>query len=93
MIYLCDLINSENNEIVEQMNSLRKSKAEGAKYNELKIKRKQLFQDALPYLERAYMLKSEDVRVAKALMDLYLELNMKAKSKTIKAKLADLEGR
>ncbi|MDC7999931.1 tetratricopeptide repeat protein [Aequorivita todarodis] len=77
--------------LVEEMNSLGNSRADNQKYDELKQQRKDIYTDALPYLERALKLKPDSQEVVRTLMNIYGQLADDAKYKEMKAKLEALE--
>ncbi|MDG4951303.1 hypothetical protein NLM59_10225 [Weeksellaceae bacterium KMM 9724] len=62
---------------VEVMNNNQgSSSAEKKLYFENESKLKDLYLEALPYLEKAYELKSKDIRIARELYEMYKGLNM-----------------
>ncbi len=77
--------------IVEQMNSLGTSSADNRKYDELKAKRSQLYQEAIPYLEKALELRNTNVDAAKTLMNIYSALGETDKFKEMRAKVEQIE--
>jgi len=83
---------SKEGPIVEEMNSLGTSKADFARYDELKEVRNNLYKDALPYLEGAVKDRSDNVELVRTLMNIYSQLGMDSKYKEAKAKLEKLEG-
>jgi len=58
-------------EIVEEMNSLGTSAADNKKYDALKEERTKLYNDAIPYLEKALDLNKTNINAAKTLMNIY----------------------
>ncbi|MAZ73640.1 MAG: hypothetical protein CMC70_10905 [Flavobacteriaceae bacterium] len=78
--------------IVEEMNSLGTSAADNKRYDALKQKRKDLYMDVIPYLESAIKLRSENIELVRTLMNIYSQTGQDAKSKAMKAKLAEMEG-
>ncbi|REE08178.1 tetratricopeptide repeat protein [Winogradskyella pacifica] len=78
-------------EIVEQMNNLGTSSADNKKYDELKEKRTQVYQQAIPYLEKALELKSTNVDAARTLMNIYSALGETDKFKAMRAKIEEIE--
>tara|TARA_R110002072_G_scaffold125944_1_gene262322 strand:- start:6560 stop:7819 length:1260 start_codon:yes stop_codon:yes gene_type:complete len=78
--------------IVEEMNNLGMSKADNARYDVLKQKRKDLYMDVIPYLESAMKLRPDNVELVRTLMNIYDQVGNDAKSKEMKAKLAQMEG-
>lgn len=79
--------------IVEEMNSLGNSAADNRKYDELKEKRKKLYQDVVPHLETAVKQYDTNVELVRTLMNIYSQLGEDAKFKEMKAKLETLEGK
>jgi len=64
----------ETNEIIDQMNDLGFSSADQAKHKKLKAQRKEVYKEALPFLERSLKLDPENKSIASALMTVYYEL-------------------
>lgn len=79
------LILSEEADIISEMNGLGSSSSDDKRYDELKLKRKDLYKSALPYLEKVLQIK-EDGDVAKTLMNIYSAVGFNDKLKAIKAK-------
>lgn len=77
--------------IVEEMNGLGTSSADNKKYDELKEKRTQLYQDAIPYLEKALELRNTNVDTARTLMNIYSALGETDKFKAMRAKVEEME--
>lgn len=77
--------------IVEEMNSLGTSAADNRKYDELKEKRSQLYQEAIPYLQKALELRASNIDAARTLMNIYSALGEMDKFKEMKAKVEELE--
>jgi tetratricopeptide (TPR) repeat protein len=77
--------------IVEQMNSLGTSAADNKKYDELKEKRRQLYIDAIPYLQKAIELQETNIDAARTLMNIYSALGETDKFKAMKAKVEEIE--
>ena len=72
--------------LVDEMNKLGTSEKDNKKYEVLKKQRDEMFRSAIPYLEKAYELKSEE-DVANTLMNVYGALEMSDKKKALKAKM------
>ena len=89
-INMAALILDAEAEIVEEMNGLGTSSADNERYDELKEKRIELYQKAIPYLEKAFRLKP-DIDTARTLRDIYSAALMTDKYKEMKAKIADME--
>ncbi|MDX1462525.1 MAG: tetratricopeptide repeat protein, partial [Marinirhabdus sp.] len=92
MINISATMLGQETAIVEEMNGLGMSKADNARYDVLKEKRKQLYMDVIPYLESAMKLRKDNVELVRTLMNIYDQVGMDAKSKEMKAKLAQMEG-
>jgi tetratricopeptide (TPR) repeat protein len=80
VVYLSDDVN-----IVNKMNALGMSKKEQLEYDTLAKKRKDNFQKALPYFEKAYEIKPSD-DLKQLLLNTYRNLDMDAKYKALKNK-------
>ncbi|WP_296316716.1 tetratricopeptide repeat protein [Winogradskyella sp. UBA3174] len=77
--------------IVEEMNGLGNSSADNKKYDELKEKRAQLYQTAIPYLTKSLELRSANINAAKTLMNIYSAIGETEKYKEMKAKVEEIE--
>jgi tetratricopeptide (TPR) repeat protein len=84
------LILDQDQEIIEKMNALGTSAADNKKYDEYKLKRLDIYKEALPHLETAFELKP-NVYVAKTLMNIYSAIDNTPKFKEMKAKVEELE--
>ncbi len=78
--------------IVEEMNGLGTSAKDDRRYEELKGKRRALYEEVLPYLESAIKSKSSNVELVRTLMNIYSQLGQDDKFKAMKAKLETMEG-
>ncbi len=80
---------SEEKTIVEEMNGLGNSRADNARYDELKESRNEMYLEAVPYLERAIAVESDadNTGLMKTLISIYSQLGEDAKYKALKAKL------
>lgn len=85
------LVLSQEQAIIEQMNSLGSSAADNKKYDELRDKRTTLYNEAIPYLETTLKLRPKDINAAKTLMNIYSAIDETAKFKEMKAKVEALE--
>lgn len=83
---------SKEKDIIDEMNGLGTSRADNERYDALKEDRKQMYRDAVPYLERA-LASSENpnVELMKSLVNIYTQIGEDAKSKALKAKVDALE--
>lgn len=70
--------------IVDQMNKLGMSKADNAKYEKLSEKRKEVYKEAVPYLERAREKAPEDNDIKKTLANVYDQLDKKEKAEALR---------
>ena len=90
-INLAALILAGETSIIEQMNSLGTSDADYKLYDELELKRKGLFKEAIPYLESVLKLNPKNLEVARTLMGIYSAIELDDKSKAMKEKVEMLE--
>ncbi|MEO0059470.1 MAG: hypothetical protein RLZZ312_1117 [Bacteroidota bacterium] len=74
-------------EVIAQMNKLGNSPADNKKYDELKTKRNGIFNDSMPYLEKAVELDETNKDAAKTLLSVYKALEIMDKAKALKAKI------
>jgi tetratricopeptide (TPR) repeat protein len=77
--------------IVDQMNGLGTSSADNKKYEALKDKRTGLYNEAIPFLEKALELKSTNIDAARTLMNIYSALGETEKFKAMKIKVEEIE--
>jgi len=73
--------------IIEEMNKLGTSEKDNKRYEVLKKQRADMFNSALPYLEKAYELDAKNEDVANTLLNVYGALEMTDKKKALKAKM------
>ncbi|WP_100433468.1 tetratricopeptide repeat protein [Flavobacterium sp. 1] len=73
--------------INEDMNKLGTSPAEMKKYDDLKIKRDNVYKKTIPYLQKAIEMNPENEDISKSLLSVYNALEMTAEYKELKAKL------
>lgn len=84
-VNLAILMLAKDPEYVEKMNKITgTSTAEMKKYDALKAERNNMFKSALPYLEKAYQLFTDDAGVKSTLKGVYNSLDMTEKAKSIK---------
>ncbi|WP_340076428.1 tetratricopeptide repeat protein [Leptobacterium sp. I13] len=88
---ISSLILSEEVAIVDEMNGLGTSRADNARYDELKEKRENLYRSAIPYLQKILDIEPNDVDAVRTLMNIYGTLGENDKYKEMKTKLASLE--
>tara|TARA_R110002012_G_scaffold81945_1_gene207316 strand:+ start:38386 stop:39630 length:1245 start_codon:yes stop_codon:yes gene_type:complete len=86
------LILGEEAGLIEEMNSLGTSAKDNKRYDELKAARKELYKEAIPYLEAVLEVDSEDLEVSKTLMNIYSAIAETEKYKQMKAKVEALGG-
>jgi Flp pilus assembly protein TadD len=73
--------------IIEEMNKLGTSEKDNKRYDVLKKQRSDMFNSALPYLEKANELSPENEDVANTLLNVYGALEMNDTKKALKAKM------
>lgn len=73
--------------IIEEMNKLGTSEKDNKRYEVLKKQRTDMFNSALPYLEKAFELDAKNEDVANTLLNVYGALEMTDKKKALKAKM------
>ena len=75
--------------IVEEMNGLGTSRADNARYDELKDMRNVMYEEAVPFLEKAIAVDAEadSTELMKTLMSIYSQLGETEKYKALKAKV------
>jgi len=73
--------------LIEEMNKLGNSEKDNKRYEVLKKQRTDMFNSALPYLEKAYELDAKNEDVATTLLNVYGALEMTDKKKALKAKM------
>ncbi len=91
-INMASLILQDERSLVEEMNNLGTSAADNRRYDELKEERKEMYREALPYLEGASQTVPDNIDVLRTLMNIYSQLSMTPEYKATKAKVAELEG-
>lgn len=73
--------------IINEMNKLGTSPKDIKRYDELKIKRQNLFRGTIPSLQKAFELDPENRGVAKTLLSVYSALEMTEEFKALKTKM------
>lgn len=76
--------------LVDEMNSLGNSAADNKRYDELLELRKELYKEAIPYLDKALKIDENNVNAATTLMNIYSVLGETDKYKEMKAKVDSL---
>jgi len=79
--------------IIEEMNSLGMSTADYNRYDELKIERENLYQSAIPYLEKVYELENDNLDAARTLKNIFSALGDVESENKYKTIVADLENK
>ena len=92
LINIAVLILDEEQDYNEKMNALGTSKADYARYDELKAEKVELYRTAAPYLETALKYREDDEDIVRTLKGIYSQLGDDAKFKEMKIKLETLEG-
>jgi tetratricopeptide (TPR) repeat protein len=92
LINIAVLILSGEKGYNEKMNALGTSKADYARYDELKEEKIGLYRSAVPYLESALKYRKDDVDIIRTLKGIYSQLGEDAKVKEMSARLETLEG-
>lgn len=87
---LAALILNEEATLVEEMNSLGTSSADNKKYDMLQEKRKLIYKEAKPYLEKILSIDAKNKSAAETLKGIYSVLGETAKFKEMKALLESL---
>ena len=82
---------SQEASIVEEMNSLGMSKADTKKYDELGEKRKELYREALPYLEKVMENDPNNREATRTTMNIYYQLGENEKADALQQKLNEME--
>lgn len=90
-INLAALMLEDEKVIIDEMNKLGTSDKDMKRYNVLKVKRENLFKDAIPYLKKAFELDTKNIDVAKTLSNVYHALEMNTEYKELKEKIKVLE--
>lgn len=90
-INLAALILSQEESIIKEMNGLGSSKKDDLRYEELRVKRQELYKSAIPPLSKALEIDSKNLSAAKTLMNIYSIIGETAKHKELKAKVDALE--
>ena len=83
---------NQDKDIIEKMNGLGNTKADNAKYEELKKQRLDLYRTAVPYLEKAISSEETNIEAVRTLYNIQVQLGNTAEADKYKAKLAELEG-
>jgi Flp pilus assembly protein TadD len=76
----------------EQMNALGTSKADYARYDQLKEEKNEMYRSAAPYLESALKYRKDDVDIMNTLKGIYGQLGEDSKVKEMSKALEKIEG-
>jgi len=87
------LILDQEQGIIDEMNSLGSSAADDKKYDELKLKRQQLYKDAVPFLVKVLDIEPDNASAARTLMNIYSALDDMPNFKAMKTKVEELENK
>ena len=91
---LVSLILEQENEIVEQMNSLGTSRAENKKYDELKLKRESIYMDCVPILQKLIEIDSKsNIEAIQTLKNIYATVGDTEGFSKMKALLEEVESK
>ncbi|GIV32668.1 MAG: hypothetical protein KatS3mg031_0203 [Chitinophagales bacterium] len=82
---------NEGIEINKEM--MENTKLTDKQYKELTAKRNDLYRKAMPYFEKAYQIKSDDLGIIQALKEVYAKLEMYDLSKKMKGELERLKAK
>jgi len=73
--------------VIEEMNGLGNTAADNKRYDELIEVRKELYKEAIPYLDKALSIDGDNINAATTLMNIYSVLGETEKYKEMKAKV------
>lgn len=85
------LILSKDKSLMDEMNSLGTSNADYDRYDTLKGKRKALYKEAKPYLQKALAVKPDYLGVAQTLYSIHQQLGENSEADAVKAKIDAIE--
>ena len=91
-INIAYVILSKEAPIVEKMNGLGMSKEDTKKYDALAQERKEIYQEALPHLQKVLEKDPQNIEVARTMMNIYYQTEQPEKAEEMKQKIAQLEG-
>ena len=80
-INLAALILGQEESIIDEMNNLGTSAADDRRYDELRLERKEIYFEAIPYLEQAIDIDSNNFQAARTLSNIYSATGDDAKAK------------
>ncbi|MDT0557589.1 tetratricopeptide repeat protein [Ichthyenterobacterium sp. W332] len=85
------LILDKEQAIVEEMNSLGTSAADDKKYDELREKRKDIYKQAIPILQKSLSLSPKNTDIMQTLANIYSSIGETDKYKEMKAKIESIQ--
>lgn len=91
-INMSALVLEKEQPIIKEMNGLGNSSADNKRYDKLRAERQNIYKEAVPYLTKALEIDAESISAAKTLMNIYSILGETDKYKSLKSKVAALEG-
>lgn len=91
-INIAYVILSQEEPLVEEMNSLGMSKADQEKYEELSQQRQGIYEDALPHLEKVLENDPDNIEAARTIMNIHYQLNNTEEAEAMKAKIDQMQG-
>lgn len=83
----------KRNPLVEEMNNLGMSKADNKRYAELEAEIKEIYREALVYLEKVHELEPSKVETARTMMNIYSLLGEDEKAAEFKVIVAELDAK
>lgn len=91
-INIAYVILSQEEPLVQEMNSLGMSKADQQKYDELAEQRQEIYREALPHLEKVLENDSDNIEAARTIMNIHYQLNQTEEAEAMKAKIEQMQG-
>ncbi|OEY73849.1 tetratricopeptide repeat protein [Salegentibacter salarius] len=78
---------AKERDIIDEMNELGMSKEDNKRYEELEEERKEIYEQAVPYLEKVIESDPENVNVIRTAINIYNQLGEEEKAAELKARL------
>lgn len=78
---------AKERDIIDEMNQLGMSKEDNKRYEELGEERKEIYRQAVPYLEKVIESDPENENVIRTAINIYMQLGEEEKAENLKAKL------
>ncbi|MBU2527313.1 MAG: tetratricopeptide repeat protein [Bacteroidetes bacterium] len=88
---IADLYINKGNAVNDEMNQLGNTKADNIKYDELKVKKSELYGVAVSWLEKSVALRPDNIQTLEVLRNLYGSLDNMEKFKELKDKIEQLQ--